>query len=927
MAGLFEDILTNLQEKKQEGKISGGYRYKDGKLNIGGGYYGDDSMFEVDVNKDGGNILFKKRFADGGSTNGSGDKAFTAKVKELMDDGYEFGEAVKEAMRQGYNNGGLTERSFTENIIGEKLKGFQPELPGDQLKNFFKQKYNIKLRGDETLNEIKILKKLLENFDKEIPNLKGYASSDIKIAGKRGSLKTIAKDLDDFGPELVELAKEYDIDLINSHREQRKALKKQLSFKQSASSVDEAKVLFDKQEAVENTFNKLKEQKFGNRRISAVDRIKLKNEAVARIAGREKSEVIKKLKNFKNKDVVTIKEGNKVVDVIFKDAKKEAEFVEDLTKRFSYPKSSGGASGSRGASYAKDGGVLDQQALKKKYFKDYNVKTVDQITAAVADRKGLKQVTTEDFIFKTQRLLNKNTNKGPFLPTNAQAKKLMKDNGYRHYVEVVNNSDGTSSRILRDLGDVTKSKRLSIDKKLDPDRIKLAINEKFKKGSNIDTSHSIKQGLLNPDKPGIQLKAETLETLYPVRSDLNKGKMGNFDNSVLNLAENELKDIAKQRNSLIDSAGKIIKGKENELAKLNAKGTKIARNFSQADEMFGTVYKGAPGKASGPTNVKGVLNFEVFTPNADGTISTKLVGGNKAKSYAGVSDNIIAKTPLSKLNKAQALQFVEDAGVLKNAVSKLKGSQLGSVCRVLNKLAKGGRVGFASGGTMANCLKAIDNNPAAAVRAISSIGKSSGKLKSVVNIAKGVLKTTGYGLLAEVAFATPFAIADLRAGESGKRIIGNATMGLVGDTVTDEQKEFMGKKGYRAYELEKANNAYNALGISAEESFSPDDDMLISERLTQADNTLNKKMQPYIMEDGTFNETQFNQDYGIAQAGLKNIEDVKKMRRDKIQEGIRNRIDPYANDFMAADGGIAALPREVANPTNYGIFGTKVYNN
>ena len=94
MAGLFEDILTNLQEKKQEGKISGGYRYKDGKLNIGGGYYGDDSMLEIDVNKDGGNILFKKRFADGGSTNGSGEKAFTAKVKELMDDGYDFGEAV-----------------------------------------------------------------------------------------------------------------------------------------------------------------------------------------------------------------------------------------------------------------------------------------------------------------------------------------------------------------------------------------------------------------------------------------------------------------------------------------------------------------------------------------------------------------------------------------------------------------------------------------------------------------------------------------------------------------------------------------------------------------------------------------------------------------------------------------------------------------
>ena len=140
MAGLFEDILTNLQKKKQEGKISGGYRYKDGKLNIGGGYYGDDSMFEVDVNKDGGNILFKKRFADGGSTNGSGDKAFTAKVKELMDDGYELGEAVKEAMRQGYakggrinfDSGGSPLQKLKQEIV-ESMRPYAPGVPENKL--------------------------------------------------------------------------------------------------------------------------------------------------------------------------------------------------------------------------------------------------------------------------------------------------------------------------------------------------------------------------------------------------------------------------------------------------------------------------------------------------------------------------------------------------------------------------------------------------------------------------------------------------------------------------------------------------------------------------------------------------------------------------------------------------------------------------
>jgi hypothetical protein len=59
--------------------------------------------------KDGGYIDGTNRrvgYNEGGSTNGSGEKAFSGKVKELMDDGYEFGEAVKEAMKQGYANGG-----------------------------------------------------------------------------------------------------------------------------------------------------------------------------------------------------------------------------------------------------------------------------------------------------------------------------------------------------------------------------------------------------------------------------------------------------------------------------------------------------------------------------------------------------------------------------------------------------------------------------------------------------------------------------------------------------------------------------------------------------------------------------------------------------------------------------------------------------
>ena len=66
-------------------------------------------------------FIYKKRFADGGSTNGSGEKAFSAKVKELMDDGYDFGEAVKEAMRQGYAKGGKVKKGTKTNLTEEKF--------------------------------------------------------------------------------------------------------------------------------------------------------------------------------------------------------------------------------------------------------------------------------------------------------------------------------------------------------------------------------------------------------------------------------------------------------------------------------------------------------------------------------------------------------------------------------------------------------------------------------------------------------------------------------------------------------------------------------------------------------------------------------------------------------------------------------------
>jgi hypothetical protein len=338
MAGLFEDILTNLKEKKQEGKISGGYRYKDGKINIGGGYYGDDSMLEIDVNKDGGNILFKKRFADGGSTtrkgfkgggsdasttsysqsfdrqhgtntasranktvdrrqeigqrqadndnlrieanrqaakyeiqppkernlvqktydrynnlnpffkaganillggapeiyqkafyagneinrsidqannpyyeeedvtfgvpkykdggstNGSGDKAFTGKVKELMDDGYEFGEAVKEAMRQGYKDGGRAGYVEGGNVaameasIQKMYTDYgQAIVDAESLQKYGKSVYNI--TGHQRSN-LKIRLNKYKSFIKE--NKRMPDEKEARVAGRKDKTITDA---------------------------------------------------------------------------------------------------------------------------------------------------------------------------------------------------------------------------------------------------------------------------------------------------------------------------------------------------------------------------------------------------------------------------------------------------------------------------------------------------------------------------------------------------------------------------------------------------------------------------------------------------------------------------------------------------------------------------------------------------------------
>ena len=94
--------------------------------------------------------------ADGGLLNGSSEEAaasaFRKKVEELMDDGYDFGEAVREAMRQGYNKGGKVRFKETNpkyNYIINYLDNFLKDKTGKIVTSSVKlaEDINKKLKG------------------------------------------------------------------------------------------------------------------------------------------------------------------------------------------------------------------------------------------------------------------------------------------------------------------------------------------------------------------------------------------------------------------------------------------------------------------------------------------------------------------------------------------------------------------------------------------------------------------------------------------------------------------------------------------------------------------------------------------------------------------------------------------------------------
>ena len=157
MPGQFESILDKLQRKLGKQTIRKASTIARPK-----------PKFEVQQIKLFNEFAKRNPRAGGGLLNGSSEEAaaaaFRKKVEELMDDGYDFGEAVREAMRQGYQDGGRV--------------GF---YAGESVEPFLQRIKNLYLKGKTDREISKLIKKPRSAISRAITSMKNQ-TAPVKIS-------------------------------------------------------------------------------------------------------------------------------------------------------------------------------------------------------------------------------------------------------------------------------------------------------------------------------------------------------------------------------------------------------------------------------------------------------------------------------------------------------------------------------------------------------------------------------------------------------------------------------------------------------------------------------------------------------------------------------------------------------------------------
>ena len=213
------------------------------------------------------------------------------------------------------------------------------------------------------------------------------------------------------------------------------------------------------------------------------------------------------------------------------------------------------------------------------------------------------------------------------------------------------------------------------------------------------------------------------------------------------------------------------------------------------------------------------------------------------------------------------------------------------------------------------------------VKNVSDVIRNLIKTPAGKRIARNLIKAgkfTGYGLAGEVAFAAPFALDDYASGLTGDRILGNATLGLFGETEQEEIRKAVGERGYATQTINELGERlpilqkqYEALNDQNDPGGSNRDK--IAKIYNRVSTEYNNAYDLFVTDRGEFDKELYNQAVTNYAAGLSQIE---KFRAAKEKErGIKGEVtgfemaDPYNPNNIQLDlsfiGGNPLEPKRI----------------
>ena len=308
-----------------------------------------------------------------------------------------------------------------------------------------------------------------------------------------------------------------------------------------------------------------------------------------------------------------------------------------------------------------------------------------------------------------------------------------------------------------------------------------------------------------------------------------------------------------------------------------------------------------------------IKRLESQTLGTGEDLYTRLVKDAERSGYSvKMPKGAITVQEFTQLDNKKLLKFFKDAKI---PCIKGEGAQCNSIAdyqKGYNKLVQEGAEGSKA--------------------AITKLGRFTKGMRALT----GAAKWTGYGLLAEAGFMVPFAIGDYAAGESWKRILGNATDYGFGPIFgQSEQEEFEAAlpEGSAAPQRRKVYELGERLDRFENQPFMPQGRIGMDKKRREEsaqkvyDSILDEyilNMQPFLRTSPHLEESRYYDQYLMDKAEQEDIATMKKLeeeRQARIDERTERGIiadKNWQSQVSYAGGGIAGIRRPNAIPPESG---------